>query len=574
MRTWMDRGLLIALGCAACTGDQPAWDAERLGESDEAIVNGSLDTTHQAVVAWLHGSKCSATIVHVSGSTGYALTAAHCVGGPLGEIRQGNNHNSQYIAYPVTNATIHPEYNASNAYDFAMLTFSGATAATPALPVLSLAQDNINNGTVQELLGYGLTENGGTSLRHTIDRPVAFNSPLWLGWNQQTGGVCSGDSGGPALHSIAGQEYVSAVHSFVSNANCNGFGVSVRASAVRDTFIQPYIDGTPFQPQTCGQCFDAHTKQGACADEVDDCFANPSCEAYVDCLGTCFTQSCVHQCAVTHSSGKSLFDDIYACACDGACSAECSGDPICEPTPACFVEATDPSCNGCLESACCDEATVCATDSFCLDCVTSSSPNPNCENNAKLIALSSCLETSCGADCAITSSGAGGGGGSEPGVGGGALVGAGGGPGGGNPIDNGDDEGPIVIENGCACRAAPSAPSHAGWLALLGLVRAGPPAGWASAVGAGLVGRLRASQGSREPCASTRFPKFVAAWSPKLPLPVGGRAGEGGGADAPIIVGAVRRSPLPASPLRGEEVLRTVGSRTPAMRLRTSGIVN
>jgi hypothetical protein len=56
------------------------------------IINGTPDSTYAPVVAYLHGGKCSATIVHVDGDTGYAVTAAHCISGQLGLLRQGDNH--------------------------------------------------------------------------------------------------------------------------------------------------------------------------------------------------------------------------------------------------------------------------------------------------------------------------------------------------------------------------------------------------------------------------------------------------------------------------------------------------
>jgi hypothetical protein len=155
---------LFAVGCTErdLDIDDPA------GQASAPIIGGTTYTTHQWVVAYLaSGGKCSATIIAKYGSTGYALTAAHCLKSQLGVIRQGNNHNSGYIEYPVVETDAHPEYNGSPLYDFAMLRFSGATVNTPAFAPLTAQQDNLVAGSSMKLLGYGQTANsgGGTSLR-------------------------------------------------------------------------------------------------------------------------------------------------------------------------------------------------------------------------------------------------------------------------------------------------------------------------------------------------------------------------------------------------------------------------
>ena len=69
----------MALG-AACSTTERSLD---LGRSRQAIVGGSTDTTHGAVVALTMTAatsfgRCSRTIVHIAGGVGMVLTAAHC----------------------------------------------------------------------------------------------------------------------------------------------------------------------------------------------------------------------------------------------------------------------------------------------------------------------------------------------------------------------------------------------------------------------------------------------------------------------------------------------------------------
>src|SRR5215471_19057995 len=105
-----------ALACAAvvgCSGEGLV-DRQRTGEAEEGIIDGTLDTTHQAVVALFGAqSECTATIVAVSGGYGYALTAAHCVTLDTPQyVVQGNDYNSSSsIGYNVVSYKAHPSYN-------------------------------------------------------------------------------------------------------------------------------------------------------------------------------------------------------------------------------------------------------------------------------------------------------------------------------------------------------------------------------------------------------------------------------------------------------------------------------
>jgi hypothetical protein len=450
------RRLLVAsLALTACI--DPA-EGERLGSIDEPIVNGAFDVTHQAVVAWLHGSKCSATIVAVVGNQGYALTAAHCVGGGLGNIYQGNDHDDPDVIYDVVDAEVHPGYAQSGAFDFAMLRFTGASVSTPVIAPLTKAMDNINNGTIVDLVGYGQTENGGTSIRRHVNLPVDSESPMYLQYDQTSAGLCFGDSGGSSLVVQAGTPYAAGVHSSVSDNNCVGpgeEGYDVRVSAVVDTFIDPYIDNQPFGLQTCDECTDAHAKNGQCTDDIIACFQDGNCEAYVQCLNGCATLSCQTQCAISHPAGKQVYDLITDCFCS-TCATECQNDPLCIPPPPCGFTANDPECNTCFAANCCPQGQACGQDAVCLDCFTNISPPPACDTDPEAVALSSCLEQSCAVECNLGAGGAGAGG---AGVGGAGVGGGGPAVGVGGSVGAGGDESldakePQVVEQGCGCRTA------------------------------------------------------------------------------------------------------------------------
>ncbi len=458
-------GVCVTLGITACAAEDDPLVLEQgpLGAVSSPIVNGQLDTTHEAVVAWIHGSKCSATIVHVDGSTGYALTAAHCVGGSNGTLRQGENHNSADRTYNVVDQEIHPRYGEAEAFDFAMLTFTGADTNTPTMDVLTPAQDTMGIGSPVTMVGYGITPSNNSRRRfatNTLSNDLT--NDIFVSYDQSggKGGVCSGDSGGPSFFQVGGTEYVAAVHSFVSQGNntpqCEGIGVSVRASGVLDSFIQPYIDGQPYGRESCAVCRDAHVRAGfdivaGCEAPLETCIQSNACLEYNQCFANCIGQSCRNACGQDNPTGKQQFDAIDACVCNSACTTECAGDEICEPDPACWIDLADDSCESCLDNACCAEATACSTENACLSCATGKS-TINCDASPEFVALAACLENSCGDTCPDFGLPAGTGGAGGTGAGGGdagpAGVGAGPTSGGGD-----EDDGETVVTSGCSVGA-------------------------------------------------------------------------------------------------------------------------
>ena len=132
--------------------------AERTARQTRAIINGELDSAHSAVVAvWFDGGSlpCSGTIIDVKGSTGYAMTARHCVkamGAPT-RITEGNDY-----WVPGTEYIVEHYVTYSDLYvfvDIALMRFADAGVATPRIPVLSSAEDKLKVGDLLDLVGYG-----------------------------------------------------------------------------------------------------------------------------------------------------------------------------------------------------------------------------------------------------------------------------------------------------------------------------------------------------------------------------------------------------------------------------------
>jgi MYXO-CTERM domain-containing protein len=325
--------LFVALAALACeverAPDEPV--REETGESDDAIMNGSLDTTSKAVV-WLYdqnqGASCTGTIIHVNGSTGYVLTAAHCSSMDVVAIADDydtcfQQNNPACTAFSVVEQIYHPNWNndAGNGYDFSLIRFTGASAQTPFVPAATSPDGLTGNSTI-DIVGYGKTESGNnTKRRHkqVIVGSVYSNPPLF----DHPATVCFGDSGGPAI--LNGK--VVGVSSFVDSDNCLGSGYSGRVQAVGD-WITDYLGGV-VPPPTCQSCFDGSISgMGACADKVNDCFDLAGCSALVNCTNNCSTNACVESCFDQHPNGVDAYLAIFSCAlcsdCADVCADECA----------------------------------------------------------------------------------------------------------------------------------------------------------------------------------------------------------------------------------------------------------
>jgi hypothetical protein len=326
----------IALACSLLVACGPAEELDDLdgpaGDLSSPIINGTPDTTHHAVVAVAAAnSMCSGTIIHVepSNGVGHVLTAAHC--GTPQYIIQANDYNSpSAVVYPVTASQNHPSYN-QQVYDFKMVRFTGASAATPVIPAMTPAQDNLGAGTTVLHVGYGKAgpaPGSNNSVRRSIQGQLSGTTTTTISYNQPNGGPCSGDSGGPQL-TVGGPELVAGVTSY-GDQNCAQAGVSGRVSAVYNGFIVPFINNAPTGPLDCNGCIEAATTgMGACMPEVNACFSNASCSALVDCYQGCNTSSCIQQCNNSHPNGVPLYEAIIGCICSTGCGSECDGAPVC-----------------------------------------------------------------------------------------------------------------------------------------------------------------------------------------------------------------------------------------------------
>lgn len=244
-RCWLGVAVLVLMGCS----DAAVSQHESVRAADDAIINGTPDFDHDAVVAVFSSQgACTATVIYQAGQDAFVLTAAHCFNyGPLEVVVVADDYNAQgALVLQVQDYQIHPNYNDDElTYDFAMVR-AKTYVDVDVIPALTPSEDTIASGTPLIHLGYGLTSypNGETSQRHRTNGSVDQVGQVQFAYDQPTSGPCSGDSGGPNLVVVSGEERVAGVVSY-GDQTCSNTGVSGRVSAVYNSFIVPFIGTDP-----------------------------------------------------------------------------------------------------------------------------------------------------------------------------------------------------------------------------------------------------------------------------------------------------------------------------------------
>ena len=397
-------GSLLVIGCGQ--EGLPA-EGERVQSDDSAIINGALDVTHTAVVAVLAPDfECSGTVLQVTGTTGYVLTAAHCC--PPNdlptEVVVGPDYNTG-VSHPIVQGSVYkdPCYQdyAGSTDDVCLLKFKNAVGV-PTIPPMTPQSDNLAVGTPITYVGYGITAappGGGNSTRRQVDKTVGKVDTYFVEYaNAAQSGTCEGDSGGPGIVMVNGQEQVASVTSF-GDQSCNQLGSSMRTSAVYAGVIAPYLADQAPAPSCpaatdCNACSQSATQNGACAGVTNKCFQDAQCSALAQCYQGCGSSACIATCNNAHVGGLTKYAAIEACICTIGCVQACGNTSTCT-APKCGLKVIDTTCSTCVEGACCAEAWECQSDTTCKKCFTAGTPPAACAANAKAAAYYQCAKPKC-----------------------------------------------------------------------------------------------------------------------------------------------------------------------------------
>jgi len=247
-------------GALAC--GQPASDVIALSRAAQPIFGGGVDTEHPEVMllASRRGFLCTGTVIDADDTTGFLLTAAHCVTEEDGSalpaadfvVVSGQDFAESTSAFEVESVSVEPSYDGSfAANDVAVVRFFADGAALGTIPALGVAGDALAAGDDLVLVGYGQTElDADNTQRRRVSRTIeALDEQLLVYSQEDARGACFGDSGGPVLVQLGGEERVAGVISGgVSDGDegcAGGLGVAIRASGYAGFIQGALASGAP-----------------------------------------------------------------------------------------------------------------------------------------------------------------------------------------------------------------------------------------------------------------------------------------------------------------------------------------
>ena len=256
----MQRPLMVisaAMIFGACAA--PA-ATEGTGETSGAIIGGSIDNADPAIVELVMEEgdgegTCTATFI----ATTVLLTAAHCVVDEKNPKLIPPNatfkvmlaastaaaKTADYIKVPLANVHPHPQYDGNGANDVAIVVLDEPVDVMP-IPIgrTALTTDDIDKRV--RIVGYGMAKrsegaNDGSGRKRTVTTAIMTLPGDLVGIGSSNGQACNGDSGGPALLSIAGVETLIATDDLAAmQTNCAGGDLYQRTDLHLD-FIDQYL---------------------------------------------------------------------------------------------------------------------------------------------------------------------------------------------------------------------------------------------------------------------------------------------------------------------------------------------
>ena len=247
-------GCLVVAGLFTLTLALRASGAKASNETDDdeeqevpIILHGRMTSSDPAVVKVQrhHGSSglgvCTGTVIAPT----YVLTARHCAGNGRLEVLVGEGAHPTRIAVKRAHFD-RPTGRTESSGDIAVLQLAHPANVTP-IP-MNLDPRATMSVRAARAVGFGLT---GSRIEDEKKRTVEFPSRTTSEFveSEHGGVVCYGDSGGPTLAMIDGQEQLVAVTSHMTSTRCSRGRVRSVRTDRHASFLQSFLD-TPGHQDT------------------------------------------------------------------------------------------------------------------------------------------------------------------------------------------------------------------------------------------------------------------------------------------------------------------------------------
>jgi hypothetical protein len=269
-------------------------------------------------------------------SYGFAVSSESCANIPLGEhgyVFVGDDIQAQGAGAPVLHAVqnvFEPSYNLGYEFGIVMVKFEDLTGSAPTVPFLQPGEDEgLAAGMEVVLVGYASNAPDPQVPHHVrirTTKKLLEITPYQLLIDQDGGGACQDDLGGPVMVDVDGTLKVAGILTRVEK-NCAGTAVAIRTAPLMDHYFRRELELDGAIPEApCGYCRAVH--EAGCKKPRADCDAAPACTTLEACLNGCSTLACVTQCKADSPSGITPLEALQACECE-ACAYECLGAVEC-----------------------------------------------------------------------------------------------------------------------------------------------------------------------------------------------------------------------------------------------------
>lgn len=250
---WLPRqiqllALAVLVACAACTApvgtdgtasSDGSESSEKIGTTQQAIVNGDDDNADPAVVALMLNGSVYCTGVLLTNNV--VATAAHCVTPtPPDQVYFGSDPSKKkgtFIA--VTTSRVHPDFDEDTLVNDIAVVGLASTAPVAPLNIFVKEFDDSYIGLEIRLIGFGATGPEATQSLRKRSGTTAITSYTNddFRFRPSPSQTCVGDSGGPAVARIGDHEAVIGITSS-GDSNCATYGRDMRI----DRYL-PFIQG-------------------------------------------------------------------------------------------------------------------------------------------------------------------------------------------------------------------------------------------------------------------------------------------------------------------------------------------